>query len=198
MQIHEKHKNLLTYVYIVSPCFWETNYAEVESARQGLKYLLKWLKVSLKYTRCKILSVKSKNIVVKINIRVVFIINKAFLSWKRSKWQRFKTCVGSIFGLTFNVFTPDHNRTIIQINNLIFLLVQKLYLLPEFSSVFKCLLGRIFVNKYVAAFQLSSFFRDILCLYNLAVVSWLSWIDFLTIFGFLCSMGFFYDNFFNV
>ena len=61
--------------------------------------------------------------------------------------------------LTFSAFTPDNNRTIIQIGNLIFLITQTLYLLLEFSSVFKCLLGEILSNKYVGAFQLSPIFR---------------------------------------
>ena len=41
--------------------------------------------------------------------------------------------------LTVNTFPPDHNRTIIQISNIIFLLAQTLYLLPELPSVVKCL-----------------------------------------------------------
>lgn len=41
--------------------------------------------------------------------------------------------------LTVNIFPPDHNRTIIQISNIIFLLAQTLYLLPELPSVVKCL-----------------------------------------------------------
>ena len=58
--------------------------------------------------------------------------------------------------LTFNVLTPDNKKTIIQISNLIFLLRQTLYPLPEISFVFKCLLGEIPINKYVGPFQLPS------------------------------------------
>ena len=63
--------------------------------------------------------------------------------------------------LTFNAFTPDHNLTIIQISNLIFLLTQTFYILPKFSSVFKFHLGETFVSKYVAPFKLSAIFQDI-------------------------------------
>ena len=41
--------------------------------------------------------------------------------------------------LTVNIFPPDHNRTITQISNIIFLLAQTLYLLPELPSVVKYL-----------------------------------------------------------
>ena len=60
--------------------------------------------------------------------------------------------------LTYSAFNPDSNRLIIKISNFIFLPTQTLYLIPELSSVFKCLLGEILINKYVGAFQLSTTF----------------------------------------
>ena len=69
--------------------------------------------------------------------------------------------------LTFSVFTPDNNPTIIQISNLIFPLTQMLYLLPEVFSVFKFLPGEILIYKYVGAFQLSAIFQDILFVFKI-------------------------------
>ena len=69
--------------------------------------------------------------------------------------------------LTYSAFNPDSNRLIIKISNFIFLPTQTLYLIPELSSVFKCLLGEILINKYVGAFQLSTTFQDILFVFKI-------------------------------
>ena len=68
--------------------------------------------------------------------------------------------------LTVNIFPPDHNRTITQISNIIFLLAQTLYLLPELPSVVKCpqkiFLGEIFVKRYIALIHLPAILQDFL------------------------------------
>ena len=53
----------------------------------------------------------------------------------------------------FSAFTPDHNRTIIQISNLIFLFMQTPCHLPEFSSVFRschwnCSVGKVIIRNF--------------------------------------------------
>ena len=178
---------------------------ESDCFENGLKFL--W---NLSIYRFIWLCIKSKNIVVEINIRIAFIINKVFISWKRNKWQRLSAII-SLYSrwhyfhsttkresnLTFSVFTSDNNRTIIQISNLIFLLTQTLYLIPEFSSVFKCPLGEILINKYVGAFQLSTIFQDILFVFKIyQTTDDCHWLIFFTVFCFFCSVGSFYDNFF--
>ena len=88
----------------------------------------------MKFIRCKVFCIKSQNVVVKINIRVVFIIKKTFFQLKEKQmkniqnmcWALFLVCILDrlVFtwaGLIFNVFTSDNNRTIIQISNLILL-----------------------------------------------------------------------------
>ena len=44
--------------------------------------------------------------------------------------------------------------------------MQTVYLLPESSSVFNCLLGEILINKYVGTFQLSAIFQNILFVFK--------------------------------
>ena len=83
-------KRVTIYVFIIGPCFWETSNAEIEFKRQVK--LLKGFKTCLSFA-C--LDARRRTTVLNIfYIRVVFIINKAFLS---NKWQRFKTCVGCQF-----------------------------------------------------------------------------------------------------
>ena len=117
-----------------------------------------------------------------------------------SRWHCFHSTTKRKTNLTFSVFTRDNNRTTIQISNLIFLLTQTLYLLPEFSSVFKCLLGEILINKCVGTFQLSAIFQDIFFVSKIQqATDDCPWLIFLVFFGLFCSVGSFYDNFvFNV
>ena len=56
---------------------------------------------------------------------------------QHSRQHCFNSAAKKEANLTLNVFTPDHNRTIIQISKLIFLLTPALYLLPEFQSALR-------------------------------------------------------------